>query len=223
MTQRVPVVENILGANDRLADENRARLDAAGVLGLNLMASPGAGKTSLIEHTVRALSGRLRLAVIDGDIATSLDADRAAAAGATAVQINTGGECHLDAVMVQGALGQLDLSALDLLIVENVGNLVCPASFRLGTHHSVLIASVPEGDDKPYKYPGMYRGVDVLLVNKIDLLPYVPFDMANFRRGVEILTPGVRTFAVSCTTGEGLPAWLDWVQAAVAEGRRGAA
>jgi len=223
MPQRVPVVENILGANDRLADENRGRLDAARVLGLNLMASPGAGKTSLIEHTVRALSGRLRLAVIDGDIATSLDADRAAAAGATAIQINTGGECHLDAVMVRGALQQLDLPNLDLLIVENVGNLVCPASFRLGTHHSVLIASVPEGDDKPYKYPGMYRGVDVLLINKIDLLPYVEFDMARFRQGVEMLNPGVRTFAVSCRTGEGLPAWLSWVEAAVAERRRGAA
>jgi hydrogenase nickel incorporation protein HypB len=223
MPRRVPVVENILGANDRLADENRIRLDAAGVLGLNLMASPGAGKTSLIEHTVRALSGKLRLGVIDGDIATSLDADRAAAAGATAVQINTGGECHLDAVMVQGALQQLDLPNLDLLIVENVGNLVCPASFRLGTHHSVLIASVPEGDDKPYKYPGMYRGVDVLLINKIDLLPYVEFDMPRFRQGVEMLNPGVRTFAVSCRTGDGLPAWLSWVEAAVAERRRGAA
>lgn len=223
MSQRVPVVENILGANDRLAEENRARLDAAGILGLNLMASPGAGKTSLIEHTVRALAGRLRLAVIDGDIATSLDADRAAAAGAMAVQINTGGECHLDAVMVQGALQQLDLTGLDLLIVENVGNLVCPASFRLGTHHSVLIASVPEGDDKPYKYPGMYRNVDVLLINKIDLLPYVTFDMSRFRQGVERLNPGLRTLAVSCRTGEGLPEWLDWVQAAVAEKRRGAA
>ncbi len=223
MPRRVPVVENILGANDRLADENHIRLDAAGVLGLNLMASPGAGKTSLIEHTVRALSGKLRLGVIDGDIATSLDADRAAAAGATAVQINTGGECHLDAVMVQGALQQLDLPNLDLLIVENVGNLVCPASFRLGTHHSVLIASVPEGDDKPYKYPGMYRGVDVLLINKIDLLPYVEFDMPRFRQGVEMLNPGVRTFAVSCRTGDGLPAWLSWVEAAVAERRRGAA
>jgi hydrogenase nickel incorporation protein HypB len=217
--QRVPVVENILGANARLADENRAALDAHHVLGLNLMASPGAGKTSLIEHTVRALSGSLRLAVIDGDIATSLDADRAAAAGATAVQINTGGECHLDAVMVQGALHQLELKALDLLIVENVGNLVCPASFRLGTHLSVLIASVPEGDDKPYKYPGMYRGVDVLLINKIDLLPYVDFDMPRFRQGVEMLNPGVRTFEVSCRTGEGLPAWLDWVRTAVAVAR----
>ncbi len=167
----------------------------ARVLGLNLMASPGAGKTSLIEQTVRALTGRLRLAVIDGDIATSLDADRAAAAGATAIQINTGGECHLDAIMVQGALQQLDLAHLDLLIVENVGNLICPAAFRLGTHRNVLIASVPEGDDKPYKYPGMYRGVDVLLINKVDLLPYVAFDMARFQKGVELLNPGVTTFA----------------------------
>jgi hydrogenase nickel incorporation protein HypB len=210
------VLENILGANDRLADENRARLDQACVLGLNLMASPGAGKTSLIERTVRALAGKLGLAVIDGDIATSLDADRAAAAGAAAIQINTGGECHLDAVMVQGALQQLDLSRLDLLIVENVGNLICPAAFRLGTHHNVLIASVPEGDDKPYKYPGMYRGVDVLLINKVDLLPYVAFDMDRFQRGVELLNPGVATFAVSCRTGEGLSAWLSWVEAAVA-------
>ena len=149
MTTRVPVVERILGANERLAADNRAALDAAGVFSLNFLASPGAGKTSLVERTVSALSGRLRLAVIDGDIATSLDADRAAAAGATAVQINTGGECHLDAVMLQGALEQLDLHGFDLLIVENVGNLVCPANFVLGTHKSVLVASIPEGDDKP--------------------------------------------------------------------------
>ena len=145
MTQRVAVVERILGANDRLAADNRARLDAAGVFSLNFLASPGAGKTSLVEQTVSLLAGRLRLAVIDGDIATSIDADRAAAAGATAVQINTGGECHLDAVMLQGALDQLDLSAVDLLIVENVGNLICPANFALGTHKSILVASVPEG------------------------------------------------------------------------------
>jgi hydrogenase nickel incorporation protein HypB len=223
MPQRIPIVEDILSANDRLADENRARLDAAQVLGLNLMASPGAGKTSLIEHTIRALRGKLRLAVVDGDIATSLDADRAAAAGATAIQINTGGECHLDAVMVRGALQQLDLTQLDLLMVENVGNLICPASFRLGTHYNVLIASVPEGDDKPYKYPGMYRGVNVLLINKVDLLPYVAFDMSRFQRGVELLNPGVATFAVSCRTGDGLPAWLSWVEAAVVEKRLGAA
>lgn len=211
MTQRIPVVEKILSANDRLAGENRLRLDAAGVFALNLMASPGAGKTSLIEQTVKRLSGSLRLAVIDGDIATSFDADRAAAAGATAVQINTGGECHLDAVMLHEALPQLDLSAIDLLIVENVGNLVCPASFQLGTHKSVLIASIPEGDDKPYKYPGMYRGVDALVINKIDLLPYVPFRMDFFQRGVEVLNPGVVTFPLSCRTDEGLEAWLDWV------------
>ena len=222
MTQRIPVVEKILSANDRLAADNRALLDAAGVLALNFMASPGAGKTSLIEQTVRSLAGRLRLAVIDGDIATSIDADRAAAAGAQAVQINTGGECHLDAVMLQQALPQLNLQNVDLLIVENVGNLVCPASFQLGVHHSVLIASIPEGDDKPYKYPGMYRGVDALVINKIDLLPYVDFRMDYFRQGVEILNPGLVTFPLSCRTGEGLPAWLDWVTTQVEARRAGA-
>lgn len=214
MTQRIPVVENILSANDRLAADNRSKLDQAGVFAINLMASPGAGKTSLIENTVRLLHARqpqLRLAVIDGDIATSLDADRAAAAGAVAVQINTGGECHLDAVMLHDALPQLNLEQTDLLIVENVGNLVCPASFKLGTHKSILVASIPEGDDKPYKYPGMYRGVDVLVINKIDLLPYVPFNMEFFQKGVEALNPGVVTFSLSCRTGEGLDAWLDWL------------
>ena len=213
--ERVPVVEKILGANDRLAAGNRDRLDAAGVYSLNFLASPGAGKTSLVEQTVGRLAGRLRLAVVDGDIATSLDADRAAAAGAKAVQINTGGECHLDAVMLQGALDALDLSAVDLLIVENVGNLVCPANFALGTHKSVLVASIPEGDDKPYKYPGTYRGVDALVINKIDLLPYVTFNMETFRRGVAALNPGLTTFPLSCRTGEGLAAWLEWVVAEV--------
>jgi hydrogenase nickel incorporation protein HypB len=211
MSQRIPVVEKILSANDRLAQKNRALLDEDGVFAMNWMASPGAGKTSLIEKTVQALKDRLRLAVIDGDVATSLDADRAAAAGAVAVQVNTGGECHLDAVMLSQALPQIDLKTIDLLIVENVGNLICPSGFQLGTHKSVLIASIPEGDDKPYKYPAMYRGVDALVINKIDLLPYVPFDMDYFRRGVEALNPGLVTFPLSCRTGEGLPAWLDWV------------
>jgi hydrogenase nickel incorporation protein HypB len=212
MTQRVPVVENILSANDRLADENRARLDSAGVFAVNLMASPGAGKTSLIEQTLPRLADHARVAVIDGDIATSLDADRAAAAGAkAAIQVNTGGECHLDAVMVHGALNQLDLTQFDLLIIENVGNLVCPADFRLGTHKSVLIASIPEGDDKPHKYPGMYRGVDALVVNKIDLLPYINFRMDFFTSGVEVLNPGVVTFPLSCRTGEGMDKWVDWL------------
>jgi hydrogenase nickel incorporation protein HypB len=212
MPLNVPIVENILSANDRLAQENRARIEAAGVFSVNLMASPGAGKTSIIEQTLPRLADKLRVAVVDGDIATSLDADRAAAAGAKAsIQINTGGECHLDAVMLRGALEQLDLKQFDMLIVENVGNLVCPADFRLGTHKSVLIASIPEGDDKPYKYPGMYRGVDALVINKIDLLPYINFRMDYFQRGVEALNPGVVTFPVSCRTGEGLDQWIDWL------------
>ena len=216
MTQRVQVVENILSANDRLAAENRQRLDVAGLFSVNLMASPGAGKTALIESTVHSLSSRFRIGVIDGDIATSLDADRAAAAGAmAAVQVNTGGECHLDAVMLAQALPQIDLSQIDLLIVENVGNLVCPASFALGTHKSVLVASIPEGDDKPYKYPGTFHVVDTLVINKIDLLPYVPFRMDYFRRGVEALNPEIDIFPLSCITGEGLEAWLTWIERSV--------
>ncbi|MGB3713158.1 MAG: hydrogenase nickel incorporation protein HypB [Candidatus Promineifilaceae bacterium] len=220
MTQRITVVEKILGANERLASENNEILNSARVVGLNLMASPGAGKTSLIEKTIQRLGSRLRVAVVDGDIATSIDADRAAAAGALAVQINTGGECHLDAVMLGQALGALDLSAVDLLIVENVGNLICPVNFQLGTHKSVLIASIPEGDDKPYKYPGMYQGVDALVVNKTDLLPYIDFDMNYFRRGVEALNPGLITFPLSCKTEEGMDGWLDWVSEVVLEIKR---
>lgn len=215
MTHHIPIVEQILSANDRIADENRNRLDTAGVFALNFMASPGAGKTSLIEQTVRKLAGELRIGVVEGDIATSLDAERAAAAGAVSVQINTGGNCHLDAVMLSQALPQIALDKIDLLIVENVGNLVCPANFDLGTHRSVLVASIPEGDDKPYKYPGMYRGVNTLVINKIDLLPYVPFNMDFFQRGVETLNPGLKTFALSCRTGEGLDAWLDWIKAEI--------
>lgn len=211
MTTQVPVLEKVLSANDRLAAMNRQMLENVCVFALNFMASPGAGKTSLIEKTVPRLSDRLNIGVIDGDIATSLDAERARVAGASAFQINTGGDCHLDAVMLQQALMQMPLTDIDLLIVENVGNLICPANFQLGTHLNVLIASVPEGADKPYKYPGIYRGVDVLVINKIDLLPYVPFDMDYFRRGVEMLNPGLITFPLSCTTGEGLDAWIDWL------------
>ncbi|GAB4419867.1 MAG: hydrogenase nickel incorporation protein HypB [Anaerolineales bacterium] len=212
MSQRIPVVERILSANDKLAEENQARLEAEKVFGINLMASPGAGKTSLIEQTLPRLVEKLRVAVVDGDIATSIDADRASAAGAVvAVQVNTGGECHLDAVMLHQALGQIDLPSIDMLLVENVGNLVCPADFRLGTHKSVLIASIPEGDDKPYKYPGMYRGVDALVINKIDLLPYIDFKMDYFRKGVEALNPGLVTFPLSCRTGEGVDDWVNWL------------
>ncbi|MFA9489861.1 MAG: hydrogenase nickel incorporation protein HypB [Anaerolineales bacterium] len=212
MKDRIEVVEKIMSENERLALENLNLLNTAGILGLNLMASPGAGKTSLIENTLGALSNRTRIAVIDGDIATSIDADRAAAAGAVAVQINTGGQCHLDAVMLREALTQLNLDEIDLLIVENVGNLICPAEFRLGTHRSVLIASIPEGDDKPYKYPGMYRGVDALVINKTDLLPFVEFDMTYFKQGVQVLSPELVAFPLSCKTGEGMDLWINWVE-----------
>ena len=217
MTTRVPVVEKILSANDRMAARNRETLNQAGLYAINLMASPGAGKTSLILKTPDSLNGQLRLGMIDGDLASSIDADKAAAAGLPAVQINTGGECHLDAAMLSDALTSLPLNELDLVLVENVGNLVCPANFQIGTHLNVLIASIPEGDDKPYKYPGMYRDVQVLIINKIDLLPYVPFDMDYFKRGVEVLNPGVVTFPVSCKTGEGMGDWANWLVKQVKE------
>lgn len=218
MTERVKVVENILAANQQLAQQNRATLDAAGVFAINIMASPGAGKTSLIERTIPTIAHSMRVGVVDGDIASNLDAERAARAGAQAIQINTGGECHLDAVMLQQALNQLDLSTIDLLIVENVGNLICPAGFALGTHKSVLVASVPEGDDKPIKYPGIFRSVDILVLNKIDLLPYVPFDMKRFIHAVRAINPGLTTFPLSCQTGEGISAWVDWLTAQTARG-----
>jgi hydrogenase nickel incorporation protein HypB len=216
MTVRVPVVEQILSANDQLAADNLARLDDAGVFAINLMASPGAGKTSLITRTVEALREAFRIGAVDGDLATTLDADRIAAFGVPTVQINTGGACHLDAAMFQSALPQLPLGEIDLLIVENVGNLVCPASFKLGVHRDVLIASVPEGDDKPYKYPVMYRGVDALVLNKMDVLAAFGFDVAYFRRGVEALNPGLAFFPLSCKAGEGLDAWLAWLRKEIA-------
>lgn len=219
MTVRIPVVESITKANDELARINQARLDARGILGLNIMASPGAGKTSIIECIVPVLSRELSVGVIEGDIATSFDAERAAAAGAAAVQINTGGSCHLEAHMVSRAMDQLPMESLDLLIVENVGNLICPATFTLGTHLNVLVASLPEGDDKPYKHPRMYRGVQVLIINKIDLAPYVRFDIERFRRGVRSLNDNVRTFEVSCTSGAGMDALIDWVRTETATRR----
>jgi hydrogenase nickel incorporation protein HypB len=209
---RVPVVEKILSANDQVAAINRKRLDENGIFAINLMASPGAGKTSLILQTIQAVAARMQVGVIEGDTApVTIDADKVIAAGMPAVQINTGGECHLDAVMISDGLDQLPLTEIDLLVVENVGNLICPAAFNLGTHANVLIASIPEGDDKPYKYPNIYRGLDVLIINKIDLQPYVRFNMDYFRQGVEMLNPGVITFPVSCQTGEGISAWTDWL------------
>jgi len=211
MSKNIPVVEHILSANDQIADQNLATLKAAGVFAINIMASPGAGKTSTILKTFELLEDKIKMGVIEGDLASSIDADKAQAAGIPVVQINTGGGCHLDAVMLQGAFPSLPLESLDLVIVENVGNLVCPANFKIGTHKNVLIASIPEGDDKPYKYPGMYRGVDALIINKIDLMPYIDFDIDYFLKGVEILNPGLTSFSVSCKTGEGFDSWINWL------------
>jgi hydrogenase nickel incorporation protein HypB len=211
--QRVPVIEKIMDANDQVAAMNRKIIDKAHIFSINLMASPGAGKTSLILQTIRTLASTIRIGVIEGDTApVTIDSDKILAAGMPAVQINTGGDCHLDAVMVSSGLQQLPLAEIDLLIIENVGNLVCPAAFSLGTHANVLIASVPEGDDKPYKYPNIYRGLEVLIVNKTDLLPYVNFNMDYFRQGVEMLNPGLITFPLSCKDGSGVAEWTGWVK-----------
>ena len=215
MTQkRITIVENIMNANDRLATENKRRIEQAGAYAINLMASPGSGKTSFILATINALlDDDVQIGVIEGDTApVTIDSDKISAAGMPAVQINTGGQCHLDANMVEKALEQLPLDTLDLVVVENVGNLICPAAFDIGTHSNVVIASIPEGDDKPYKYPNIYRGLDVLIINKIDLLPYIDFNMDYFRQGIEMLNPGLQTFAVSCKTGEGIGPWIDWLK-----------
>jgi hydrogenase nickel incorporation protein HypB len=203
----IPVVETILSVNDQLAEQNRKTLDDAGVLALNVMASPGGGKTTVIGKTIDALRDDVRIGVMDGDI-VAIDLEGFAAQGIPVSLINTGGNC---------ALPTMDLNALDLLIIENVGNLVCPAAFKLGSHINVVIASVPEGADKPYKYPAMFSGADVLLLNKMDLAEYMEFDVEYFRHGVEVLNPGVAFFPISCRTGEGLDAWIDWLRARLAE------
>lgn len=213
---KVPVVEKILSANDQIAANNKALLKSKKVFSINIMASPGAGKTSFILQTINLLRDRLKIGVIEGDTApVTIDADKISAVGIPAVQINTGGDCHLDAVMVSGGLNQLPLDEIDLVIIENVGNLICPAAFDLGTEINVLIASIPEGDDKPYKYPGIYRGLQVLILNKMDLIPYVKFRPDYFQQGVEMLNPGLKTFPVSCVTGEGISEWVDWLVARV--------
>jgi len=209
---KVPVVRNILQANERLAEANRRRFDEAGIFVFNLMSSPGAGKTSLLERTIEGLADRIRMAVIEGDLQSSYDAERIQRKGVQAVQINTDGGCHLDGNMIQIALESLDLQALDLLIIENVGNLVCPAEFNLGEDEKVMILSVTEGDDKPSKYPLMFQLSSVLLVNKIDLLPYLDCDVAKIRERARQLNGRQDIFEISCRTGEGLPAWLSWLE-----------
>lgn len=220
MKQRVEIVKRILDSNEQLAEQNRKKLNDHQVFAINVMASPGAGKTTFILQTIAKLPKDLQMGVIEGDTApVTIDADKITAAGMPAVQINTGGDCHLDANMVGLALDQLELEEIDLLLIENVGNLICPASFVLGNHANILISSIPEGDDKPYKYPNIYRNIDVLIINKIDLLPYVDFRMDYFREGVEMLNPGLKTFAVSSKTGEGFENWIGWLEEKVRTSR----
>lgn len=210
--KKVEVVTQILSANDQIAEENQALIQSRKILAINLMASPGAGKTSLILQTAKALNGRARLGVIEGDIASRIDADKVAAAGLPVVQINTGGTCHLDAPMIRQALSALPLGEIDILFVENVGNLICPVEFRLGEGLRVMIASVAEGHDKPYKYPGIFTAVDAVVINKMDLAPYVEFDLAALREAIGGLNRRAAIFEVSCRTGEGLAAWADWLE-----------
>ena len=211
MSRELPVVEEILSANDLVARENQKTLDAHGVVAVNVMASPGAGKTSLILRTAAGLGGRLRCGVVEGDVAGRVDADKVAAAGMPVVQINTGGGCHLDAPQVQGALERLPLDEIDLLFIENVGNLICPTGFQLGEHRKIMIAHVAEGDDKPIKYPAMFAAVDALILNKIDLMPYVDFAVDAFFEAVRALNPGASIFEISCRTGKGVDAWANWL------------
>jgi hydrogenase nickel incorporation protein HypB len=212
VSTELPVVEQILSANDRIAQENRKLLDEHGVVAVNVMASPGAGKTSLILRSIEALRGELQVGVIEGDIAGRVDADTVAQTGVPVVQINTGGGCHLDAPQVQSALEKLPLGELDLVLIENVGNLVCPTGFALGEHVNMMIANVPEGHDKPIKYPGMFTVVDALVLNKIDLMPYIDFDGEAFHTAVRALNPEAPIFEVSCKTGEGIAAWAEWLK-----------
>ena len=207
----LPVVRDILSANAQVARENRAAFAAAGVLVLNLMASPGAGKTSVILATAARLPGNVRPGVIEGDLASSIDTEVVASHGIPAVQINTGGNCHLDAPMVRSALSGLPLNNLDLLFIENVGNLVCPAQFDLGADLAVVVASVPEGHDKPYKYPGMFASADVVLLNKCDLTQVFEFDLEYFRRGLAMVNPDAPIFQVSCRSGTGMETWTKWL------------
>ena len=213
MPTELPVVEKILSANDLIALENRTLLDQHGVIAVNVMASPGAGKTSTILRTIEALRDKRKVGVIEGDVAGRVDADKVAETGTPVVQINTGGGCHLDAPQVQSALARLPLDDIDILFIENVGNLICPTGFALGEHVNVLIANVPEGHDKPIKYPGMFTVVDALILNKIDLMPYLDFDLEAFQTAVRALNDAAPLFQISCKTGEGIASWADWLLA----------
>jgi hydrogenase nickel incorporation protein HypB len=213
---RIDILENLLSENDRVADENRAAFAKAGVRAVNLMSSPGAGKTTLLKRTLHELGDRLKIGVLEGDIATSLDADALEGAGATAMAVvNTsagfGGECHLDAVMVRAGIRRLPLDELELLIIENVGNLVCPAEFRVGEHAKAMVYAITEGEEKPFKYPVMFRAAEVVVVNKIDLLPHLDFDLDAFLSNVKSVNPSAHVIQASARTGEGVDEWCAWL------------
>ena len=208
----ITVGEKILGANEEKAKVNKKRLDKHGILTINIMSSPGAGKTSLILSTIKHLRKKARIAVIEGDVASSVDAEKVNALSIPVVQINTAGGCHLDAFMVEPALDNLPLEKVDLLFIENVGNLICPNNFALGEDIKLMIASLPEGDDKPYKYPAMFADTDVVLLNKTDLEPYLDFNTNAFKKVVTGLNPDVIIFPVSCKSGAGLEAWFAWLE-----------
>ena len=213
--ERIEILEDIFAENDRCAAANRAAFDAAGVRVINLMSSPGSGKTTLLQRTLAALKDRLRVGVIEGDIETPIDAERLSGYGAQIALLNTGngfgGECHLDAPMVARALAELDLSTLDLVLIENVGNLVCPAEFDVGEHARAMVYAITEGEEKPLKYPVMFRSVDLVAINKIDLLPHLDFDLDLFRRNLASVNPSATVFELSARTGEGVAAWVAWV------------
>jgi hydrogenase nickel incorporation protein HypB len=211
----ITVSEDILGANEEKAKKNQNRLNQHGILALNIMSSPGAGKTSLIINTINHLKQEFRIAVIEGDVASSMDAEKVNELGVPVVQINTAGGCHLDANMIENALNNMAFEDADLLLIENVGNLICPAEFALGEHKRIMLLSLPEGDDKPYKYPTMFADADVVLLNKIDLKLYLDFNTDDFQEKVTGLNPKVKIFQVSCKTGQGLEAWFSWLEAEI--------
>ena len=209
---KVKVFTNILKANENIAQKNRDIFDKNKVYTINLMSSPGSGKTSLLERTIDLVKNELRIAVLEGDLQTDNDAQRIEKYDIPVVQINTNGACHLDANMVDRALESFDFKEIDLFVIENVGNLVCPASFELGEHDKVVMVSTTEGDDKPIKYPVMFRKARALLINKIDLLPYTNFNMSKIKKDAMSINPEIRIFEISCRTGEGLGIWVDWLK-----------
>ena len=210
---KVTIAQHILAGNESIAAEIQQSLVARGIRALNIMSSPGAGKTTLLERTIERLRDQLGIAVIEGDIETTADADRIEAAGAETVQINTRGACHLEAHMIRDALAEIELENVDLLIIENIGNLVCPASWNLGEDMRIVVVSTTEGDDKPAKYPQMFAASQVMIVNKLDLLPYVDFDLQKAKQQALAINPYLHIFELSCRTSEGLDVWCAWLMA----------